>query len=133
MATAVLDMRSPKAPTALIVAALIIAAATIAVTLTQHATRHSDAPEIARCLSKNGPAMTFYNPATGRQAHLCETAPGKFGVFISENGQTVTAFGKENLRHWIKNLVRNQGYKLDAASVRADLVDALAAILKELK
>lgn len=109
----------------------LIAAVVLAViaALTPHALRHSQASAIADCLNSSGPAMTFYNPSTGRTASLRETSPGKFGVYVWEKtGETVTAFGRENLRHWLNNLV-NQGYTLDWASIRGDLVKLVIQLI----
>jgi len=107
----------------LILAALVLAFAPVlgqVVTDYSHGElKHGPAAlTVRQCIDQNGPMQVWQNPANGRQARVCELAPGLFGVQIIEqvNGkwQELTSFAKSKMSciDQVDKYLANVGYQI---------------------
>ena len=72
---------------------------------------------VRQCIDQNGPLQVWQNPANGRQARICELAPGLFGIQIIENNngkwQELTSFVKSKMDKisQVMQYLSNVGYQ----------------------
>lgn len=93
---------------------LLLVCIALAVTYSTHAVlKHgSDAWDVRNCINKNGALEIWTNPATGRDALICQLGKGLFGIQILKGNEEKTAFVKEKLKRLeqVRNYLSNTGY-----------------------
>lgn len=76
--------------------------------------RHGNSAVLVRnCLNDKGAMQVWYNPATGRQARICQLDNGKFGVqILNDKLQEITGFIKDKMTRidQVTNYLKNAGY-----------------------